>query len=74
MELKAARDERGFALASAGSWEDSVMAAREQRASTPKHIVSDGDKAIESAIDMAYGRRLRISCVNFIRCASTSAT
>ena len=54
-ELKAARDERGVALASAGSWEDALMAAREQGA-PPRRIVSDGDRAIESAIDLAYDR------------------
>ena len=43
VELKAARDERGVTLA-AGSWEDTVAAAREQGASAPRHIVSDGDR------------------------------
>ena len=56
LELKVARDERGVALASAGSWEDAVAAARDLGADAPRHIVSDGDRAIESAIDMAYGR------------------
>ena len=32
------------------------MAARDLGAVMPKHIVSDGDRAIESAIDMAYDR------------------
>ena len=57
VELKVARDERGVAVASAGSWEDAVAAARDLGADAPRHIVSDGDRAIESAIDMAYGRR-----------------
>ena len=50
--LKVARDERGGAVASAGSWEDAIMAARDLGASAPRHVVSDGDRAI----DMAYGR------------------
>ena len=40
MELKVARDERGVALAAAGSWEDTLVAAREQAAPEPKHGVS----------------------------------
>ena len=51
VELKVARDERGVAVASAGSWEDAVAAARDLGASAPRHIVSDGDRAI----DIAYG-------------------
>ena len=54
--LKVVRDERGAALAFAGSWEDALATARDLGASAPRHIVSDGDKAIESAIDMAYDR------------------
>ena len=53
VELKVARDERGVAVASAGSWEDALMTVHDLGASVPRHIVSDGDKAI----DMAYGRR-----------------
>ena len=56
VELKIARDERGVALASAGSWEDALATARDLGASAPRHIVSDGDRAIERAIDMAYDR------------------
>ena len=56
VELKVARDERGVALASVGSWEDMLTAARERGASAPRHIVSDGDRAIARAIDMAYDR------------------
>ena len=56
VELKVARDERGVAVAAAGSWEDAVAAVRDLGALAPKHIVSDSDRAIESAIDMAYGR------------------
>ena len=55
-ELKVERDERGVALTSAGSWEDALAAAHEQGASEPRHIVSVGDRAIEGAVDMAYGR------------------
>ena len=56
VELKVARDERGVALASAGSWEDALAMARDLGADAPRHIVSDGDRAIDSAIDMAYGK------------------
>ena len=42
VELKAARDERGVALASAGSWEDALMAALEQGAAAPRHIAATG--------------------------------
>ena len=56
VELKVAQDERGVAVASAGSWENALVAAREQGASAPRHIVRAGDRAIEGAIDMAYGR------------------
>ena len=54
MDLKVARYERSVALASVGSWEDALSAARDVGAAAPRHIVSDGDKVIESAIDMAY--------------------
>ena len=33
-----------------------LKVARDLGADAPRHIVSDGDRAIESAIDMAYGR------------------
>ena len=46
VELKAARDERGVAMASAGSWEDPLAAARDPGVSAPRHIVSDEDRAI----------------------------
>ncbi len=54
--MKVTRDERGVALELAGSWEDALTAARDLGADAPRHIVSDGDRAIESAIDMAYDR------------------
>ena len=57
VELKVARDERGVALASAGSWEDALTAARGLGEIASRHVVSDGDRTIESAIDMAYDRR-----------------
>ena len=56
VELKAARDERCVVLASAEVWEPTLVPARELGASAPRHIVSDCDRAIESAIDMAYDR------------------
>ena len=72
LELKVARDERGVAAASVGSWERALMAVRDLGADAPRHIVSDGDRAIESVIGMAEA--LRISCVNFTCCASARAT
>ena len=75
VELKTARDERGVALSSAGSWKDALTTAREQGSSAPRHTASDGDRAIERAIDMAYmAKALRISCVSSPRCASANAT
>ena len=53
VELKVTRDERGVAPASAGSWEDALVAAREQGAAAPRYIVSDRDRVIESTINMA---------------------
>ena len=50
------RDERGVALAPAGSWEDALMATRDLGVSAHRHIVSDGDGAIDSAIDTPYDR------------------
>ena len=44
--VKVERDERGVALASAGSWEYTLVAAGERGASAFRHIVSDGDRAI----------------------------
>ena len=52
VELKAASDERGVALAFAGSWEDAVAAARDLCAAAPRHAVS----AVDSAIDMTYDK------------------
>ena len=43
-------------MASAGSWEGALTAARDLGTSAPRRIVSDGDRAIEGAIDMAYGK------------------
>ena len=56
VELKVARDERRVALESAGSWKATLVAVRGQSLAAPRHIVRDGDRAIESAIDMAYDR------------------
>ena len=67
VELKVARDKRCVALASVGIREDAL-------ASAPRHIVSDGDKAIARATDMAYGGGLRVSCASPTCCASTRAT
>ena len=73
MELKVWRDERVVALASAGSWEDALSATREMGASAPRHIVSDGDKAIEITVNYMT-RILRVNCANFTCCVNTSAT
>ena len=56
VELKVARDERSVEIESAGSWKATLVAVRGQSLSAPRHIVRDGDRAIESAIDMAYDR------------------
>ena len=56
VELKVARDERDVALAYAGSWAHALVAVCEQSGTVPRHIVSEGDRAIEIAIDMAYDR------------------
>lgn len=48
------RDERDVSPAYGGSLEDTLVAARELGASASRHIISDGDRAMDSAIDMAY--------------------
>ena len=56
VEMKVIRDERGAVMASFDSWEDALNAAYMRGAESPAHIVSDGDLAIASAIEMTYGR------------------
>ena len=55
VEMKVIRDERGNAMATFDSWEAAVNEAYMRGADSPTHIVSDGDRAIASAIDMTYG-------------------
>ena len=55
VEMKVIRDEKGNAMATFDSWEEAVNAAYMSGARSPRHIVSDGDLAIASAIDMTYG-------------------
>ena len=51
--MKVARDERRVVLASAGSWEDALMAAHALGLTAIRHIVSDGDRAIACAMEQA---------------------
>ena len=53
--MKVVRDERGNVVATFDSWQETVNAAYISGAKSPAHIVSDGDLAIASAIDMTYG-------------------
>ena len=55
VEMKVVRDERGNVMATFDSWQETVNAAYISGAKSPAHIVSDGDLAIASAIDMTYG-------------------
>ncbi len=55
-EIKVVRDENGVALAAAERWEPGIDLAWRQGAVGPLHLVSDGDRAIESAIALVYGR------------------
>ena len=55
VEMKVIRDEMGNAMATFDSWQKAVNAAYMSGARSPRHIVSDGDLAIASAIDMTYG-------------------
>ncbi len=45
----------GNVMATFGDWEAAVNEAYMRGAQSPRHIVSDGDRAIASAIDMVYG-------------------
>ncbi len=56
-EIKVVRDENGVALAAAERWEQVIDLARQQGVAEPLHLVSDGDRAIESAIALVYGRQ-----------------
>ncbi len=56
-EIKVVRDENGVALAAADRWEPGIDLAWRQGAVAPLHLASDGDRAIESAIALVYGRQ-----------------
>ena len=55
VEMKVIRDGLGNVMATFDSWQKAVNAAYMSGARSPRHIVSDGDLAIASAIDMTYG-------------------
>ena len=55
VEMKVIRDDLGNVMATFDSWQETVNAAYMSGAKSPAHIVSDGDLAIASAIDMTYG-------------------
>ena len=57
VEMKVIRDDLGNVIATFDSWQEAVNAAYMGGARSPEHIVSDGDLAIASAIDMTYGNR-----------------
>lgn len=55
VEMKVIRDDLGNVMATFDSWQKAVNEAYMSGAHSPRHIVSDGDLAIASAIDMTYG-------------------
>ena len=55
VEMKVVRDENGVALGSFASWGAVIDLAWQQGATTPIHLVSDGDWAIAEGIAMVYG-------------------
>ena len=65
VEMKVVRDERGNVMATFGSWQETVNAAYISGAKSPAHIVSDGDLAIASAIDMTYGNQINHQLCQF---------
>ena len=55
-ELKVIRDAAtGTALGAFGSWAEVIDRAWQQGAQHPQHLVSDGDGAIASGIELVYG-------------------
>ena len=55
-ELKAIRNAAaGTALGAFGSWAEVIDRAWQQGAQRPQHLVSDGDEAIASGIELVYG-------------------
>ena len=55
MEMKVIRDDLGNVMATFDSWQEAVNTTYMSGAKSPAHIVSDGDLAIASAIEMTYG-------------------
>ena len=55
VEMKVIRDDMGNVMATFDSWQKAVNEAYMSGAHSPRHVVSDGDLAIASAIDMTYG-------------------
>ena len=55
-ELKVVRDDTGTALGTFGPWAAVIDRAWQLGARHPVHLVSDGDGAIASEIDLVYGR------------------
>ena len=58
VEMKVIRDEKGVALATFAGWETVIDLAWQQGATTPVHVVSDGDRAIAAGLQMVYGREV----------------
>ncbi len=55
-ELKVIRDETGAVLATFGPWAAVLARAEQSGAAPPRHLVSDGDRAIAAGIQGVYGR------------------
>ncbi len=53
--MKVIRDDLGNVMATFDSWRKAVTEAYMSGARSPRHVVSDGDLGIASAIDMIYG-------------------
>ena len=64
-ELKVVRDETGAALGTFGSWEDAPDDVCDSGVVSPAHFVSDGDRAIESVIELMYGSKDRHQLCQF---------
>ena len=56
-ELKVIRDELGVALGHFGTWEEAIDRGWQAGATDPRHLVSDGDRAIGHGLQMVYGRQ-----------------
>ena len=56
-ELKVIRDNEGNVLVSFDDWEKAISGLYEQGLESADHLVSDGDRAIEGAIELVYGSK-----------------